>query len=315
MTQISATVIADSIGEHAPRLTTLEWVYPRWIHAEGRTHRVLRELEGLDIEVRTPSPMEDPALSRNAASSRAIPVKRMIADVLANPAVPLWWGANEKGMQSTAELTGEALIQARATWFRALGYAVSQAERLAEIGAHKQLVNRILEPFTHIKVVVSGTKWSNFLALRLHKDAEPHIRMLAEAARDALAASSPKELEPGQWHVPYVRPEDFKDAAEVCDNPEFGGGMADLLLPLSVARCASVSYDTVDGFKMTLERACALYQKLVGSTPMHASPTEHQATPQHAKLSRGKVVFKGDHGGNFGPAWVQLRKTLKGECQ
>ena len=103
MTTISAKVIADSIGEHAPRLTTLLLRYPRWIHAEGRTHRVMRICEDMEVEVRTPSFMEDPDLSRNASSSRAMPVEKLIKDVLDDPAVPLFWGANQKGMQGDEE--------------------------------------------------------------------------------------------------------------------------------------------------------------------------------------------------------------------
>ena len=317
MTTIKAEIIADSIGEHAPRFTSILAEYPRWIHAEGRTHRVLcvgeDEIinaageEGLPAyyeDVRTPSPMEDANLSRNAASSRAIPVERMIKAVLADPAAPLYWGANQSGMQASRELEGVALEQAKAEWFRALGDAVMHAGNLVKIGAHKQIVNRVLEPYSHIKVIYSGTEWSNFFALRLHQDAEPHIRMLAQAMKAAMDASTPKLLQPGEWHLPLT---DY--------DPKFAHKRLTQLdfIKLSVARCASVSYKTVEGFDMTLERAVALHDKLVAGSPMHASPAEHQATPQGARLSRGKVKFEGDEGGNLGAGWRQYRKTLVGE--
>ena len=109
-------------------------------------------------------------------------------------------------------------------------------------------------------------------------------------------------LEPGQWHLPYVREDDWPNTpGEPDDVPD--------MLKLSVACCASVSYNTVDGLVMTLDRATKLYDKLVGSTPMHASPLEHQA-----KVPGRAQDYHSNLGGNLGAGWVQLRKTIPGEA-
>ena len=313
MTTIFAQVIADSVGQHAPRLTTLLLRYPRWIHAEGRTHRAIRIGEDMEIDLRTPSLMEDANLSRNASSSRALPVAKLIADVTDDPAVPLYWGANQPGMQAGEELTGTALEDARTEWFRALGDAVMRAQNLAKIGAHKQIVNRVLEPFSHITVVVTGTKWENFFALRMHPAAEPHIRLLAERMYEAMKASTPTLLKDGWWHLPFVRQEDHDFLAVHVrgDDPyEVSERIDRLGLKLSVARCASTSYKTVDGFDMTLDRAESLHDKLITADPPHASPCEHQATPTGYN-PRSKRTKPANLGGNLGREWVQYRKQVE----
>ena len=221
-------------------LSTLLLRYPRYIHAELMTHRVF---------------------SRNAASSRAIPVARLIAEAEDSPATPEWWGAEQKGMQASAELPEDLREEARLTWDRARFDAITHARELASHGAHKQIVNRLLEPYIHITVLVSSTEWDNFLSLRDHPAAEPHIQRLARAIRRELDTAPITDLQPGDWHLPFV------------DEPvELG-----YALRLSTARCASTSYKTVDNFDMTLERATGLHDKLMTSVPMHASPAEHVA--------------------------------------
>lgn len=236
---ITAKVIADSIADGCPQLTTLEIRGPRFIHSEFMTHRVF---------------------SRNASSSRAIPVERMIQDVMDDPAMPIHWGKNQKGMQAGAELpSGED------QWLAARDAAVSHARMLHNSGYHKQIVNRILEPFQHINVLVTSTEWDNFFALRDHPDAQPEIQRLAQVMREAMDGSEPRELRDGQWHKPYITPDDYNHQ---CDTRV-----------VSAARCASVSYKTVDGKPMTVGRALSIFDSLTGD-PLHASPFEHIARPE-----------------------------------
>ena len=56
----SARVLLDSVSPGGVRLVTMEVRYPRFIHAEFMTHRMF---------------------SRNAGSSRALPIRKMIAAV------------------------------------------------------------------------------------------------------------------------------------------------------------------------------------------------------------------------------------------
>ena len=148
----SARVLLDSVSPGGARLVTMELRYPRFIHAEMMTHRMF---------------------SRNAGSSRAIPIKKMIAAVREDPAMPVHWGQNQSGMAARRELSGTALDAAQRVWKDALDAALAAAERLSDqdIDLHKQLVNRLLEPFAWITVIVTATEWANFFTQRLHPDA------------------------------------------------------------------------------------------------------------------------------------------------
>ncbi|MCP3017461.1 FAD-dependent thymidylate synthase [Cupriavidus basilensis] len=244
-------VVEDSISHHGVRLTTLQLRYPRFIHAEFMTHRVF---------------------SRNASSSRAIPVAKMIEQVRTNPAMPIHWGKNQPGMQANGEI--DHVPDAIAQWRYAASQAADRALEMTALGLHKQVANRILEPFQWISVVVTATEWENFFELRDHADAQPEIRYLAgmmrqamddsisvERARDRLVATS--------WHLPYVT---TRERAQYHDNPTF-------LAKLSTARNARTSYLTHDGVRPDPEKDLGLFERLVGSRPLHSSPTEHVGYP------------------------------------
>jgi thymidylate synthase ThyX len=192
-------------------------------------------------------------------------------------------------------------VDHEAAWTHAMTQMIALARAYSSAGYHKQVVNRLLEPFSHINVLVSATEWSNFFALRDHEDAEPHIHLLAQRMKDAMAASKPKPLTFGEWHLPFVTEYEMQHMGGASISDPFNHP----LIKLSVARCASTSYMTVDGQPMTLERATALHDKLVSSTPLHASPCEH--------------VAETDIGGHLGQCgnfrgFGQYRKMLPNEC-
>lgn len=253
---ISATIIADSVASNGARIVTIECQYPRFIHGEVMTHRVF---------------------SRNAMSSRAIPVAKMIEQVRTNPAMPVHWGANQSGMQANAELADKT--EAQQTWKRAARQAADIAEHLAAIGLHKQVANRILEPFQWMRTIITATEWDNFFALRAHPDAQPEFQALALAMREAMSASAPvpRQWAHGHcqegWHLPYVQEGERKLFP------------VNLLTKISAARCARVSYLTHDGQSPDVVKDLELFDRLVGSTPLHASPIEHQASPFQSRFS------------------------------
>jgi hypothetical protein len=265
---IKATVIEDSIGEHGIRLTTLALAYHRYIHGEFMTHRVF---------------------SRNASSSRAIPVMTIIKQVWNDPVIPVHWGANMPGMQAKEELTGWRKAVARKLWKGAAKVACVIAYGMTKAGLHKQVANRILEPWQQMHVIVTATEWENFFNLRDHPDAQPEIRILAARINLAMASSIPTFREFGGWHLPYV------SSGERCVHPLLD------LIKMSAARCARVSYLTHDGKKPDPIKDIALYDRLVGSVPIHASPVEHQATP---------YLSSQDWCANF-RGWEQHRQTVE----
>lgn len=283
---ISAKTLRYSRAPSGILLPTMELLYPRFIHAEFMTHRVL---------------------SRNASSSRAIPVERLIKAILEDPAMPIHWGKNQPGMQAHEELGGLERAQARRIWLEAMHEAVRFARAMHDLGAHKQIVNRLLEPFAHIRVVMTGDL-TNFFGLRRHPDAQPEIRALADAMWEALQDAEPQDLALGEWHLPYVLDEEI----------DAHGGLSDptgILRKVSAARCARTSYKTHDGRVSEIDEDVGLYERLVGGVPLHASPTEHQATPDYVwnHASDGTPVWARPdlHGNLFG--WRQNRKYLPNE--
>lgn len=271
---IMARVVCDSVNPDGDRLTTVEAVFNRWILAELNTHRML---------------------SRNSASSRAIPVKRVIRQVWANPATPVHWGSNQAGMQARSELSGWRRALAGRLFRAARLPAIAFAWLLSRVGLHKQVVNRILEPWVWHTAVVSATEWGNFFGLRLHPDAQPEFQELAGCIRDAMDASVPQRLEWGVWHQPYLEPEDWVTAAS---HPEWASSpvLPDTVF-MSVARCAAVSY-VRQGERRDPTKDLDLSTRLRDSG--HWSPFEHvaQAEPGESGNFRG---FK------------QLRKFYPGE--
>lgn len=258
---ITARVEADSVVEGRPdlRIASVVVHFPRYILAEVNTHRVF---------------------SRSFSSSRAIPVKRMIAKIRSDPAMPMHWGINRAGMQAVEEATGLRLTLIRSLWISGMWIMTTLALLAARLGIHKQVVNRMVEPWAHVTGIITSTEWANFFELRRHKDADPTFRALADAIYDALLASRPKVLRPGEWHLPFVDTFDEADIARIVRNGQHPiEWIKSYLMTISTARCARSSYDNFDGKRSTLDQDQALCDKLAASVPKHMSPFEHQATP------------------------------------
>lgn len=305
---IEAKVIADSIGVQAPRLITFEVEYPRIIHAELMTHRVF---------------------SRNASSSRAIPVDRMLRRIENDPAQPVEWRMNEPGMQGYT--VAPAHIAEEATRLTLLGrdFMMNIARQMEALGLHKQHVNRETERWQHIKVVITSSQWMNWFGLRDHEAADPTIAALARAMRAAMEASAPQFLRQGEWHLPYITEHDAERAKAFLTN----AGRSDLavvkflkrmsvarsdlavvecLKRMSVARCGRVSYNNFKGEVPEVASDLALFEKLVVAQPVHASPSEHQASPDFklgASTDRWSAPER--HGNLTG--WLQFRKFIPHE--
>lgn len=317
----SAKVVADSVSPTGKRLTTLEVVFPRMILSEFNTHRML---------------------SKNSASSRAIPVVKQIRKIMDYPYIPNTVGVNQSGMQATTFLQGHDLIQAQqnvivkrdravvgaledlagaeyvrsafgehfpsimAEGFRDDDFAVvenilnyysatakEEDQPAGFLNIHKQTVNRYLEPFMWHTVVVTATEWDNFFALRIHGDAQPEICLPAELIRDAMETSTPRFLNYGEWHLPFVQDDErHLITPETIEDWKY----------VSSGRCARVSYETHDGKRDIVKDIELSKERLVPHG--HMSPLEHVATPveDDSEIDTGNFV-----------GWLQFRKTIQFE--
>lgn len=319
---VYAKVIADSVSPDGQRITTVELRYWRAIHAEIMTHR---------------------DRARNAASSRAIPFYRVSKErktkeeveeigglvigheesddglyfyvvpnctyvmLSTNPYIPEFIGAEQKGMQSGEQLSANELTMVRTRICEMLDYSLDRCKRLYDMGVHKSIINRYLEPWSYITVVMTATEWKNFFRLRIHPKAEKHFNQIANLTRDAINASTPVQIGVGGWHLPYVDRHEPITIGEETWNA-IGDSIA-VLKQVSAARCARVSYLTHDG-KRDMQADINLFNTLMkppviddrDDDVIHSSPLEHVATP----------IGIGQWSGPFN-GWGQFRKEYANE--
>jgi hypothetical protein len=249
----------------------------------------------------------------------------MIEEIIKTPFMPWHWSKNQKGMQADEECNQQVLVDwdceidredwlsREDAWLSARNSASHMAQRFMEAGYHKQVVNRLLEPFMWIDVIITSTDWSNFEWLRNHSDAEPHLQDWAKLCMDAIRSCEVTELSPDEWHLPYITGEDreaaYMEFGETVEGGYFGW---EWLRKISAARCARISYKPFDGdpsYKRELER----YAGLVSSDHIHASPMEHQAVPDTGFMRGTTQKFDNPelHGNLDG--WIQYRKLIPGE--
>lgn len=298
---ISAKIIADSVNSSGDRITSYELEYPRWILAEVDTHRML---------------------SKNTASSRAMPVDSVLDQVENSPAMPVEWGANNPGMVSRTLLDDLKAKAAAGLWRAAAHAAASFARVLGDkfgLNVHKQNVNRLIETFTMSKTVMTGTEYANFFNLRNHGDAQPEFHELAKCMQQARDQSVPVKLFPGQWHLPYV---------DLVEGKYYASGVEldlETAKKVSASCCAQVSYRKLDD---SVDKAVRVFDMLNLSDPeyrqKHSSPIEHQATPMDdysrpfsadtwqpgvTHVRRDGSLWSGNLRG-----WVQYRQLIPNEA-
>lgn len=266
---IKAVVVADSVNPHGHRLMTYLMTYPRFIHSELMTHRVL---------------------SRNSSSSRAIPIRTIMKEVLTNPALPVYWGGHKKGMQAGEELTGISRWLAEKLWRWGRFPAVALAFIADKLGLHKQISNRLMEPWMYMTVLVSATEWTNFFKLRLF-NAQPEFMVLARKALIARTNSVPVKRKFGEWHFP--------DETNGC-RYLLECGSEDMAMARAAAKAARTSY-TQFAEELRASTASRIHDAMARDG--HMSPFEHTA----------RAVEDDKDCGNF-KGWCQYRKVFPNEA-
>lgn len=262
---IDAEILLDSVNPVGCRITTWKLTFNRFILSEFNTHR---------------------KISRNSASSRAIPSNLMIKAINDNPALPIHWGKLQKGMQADEELSEKEKTDALEIWLEARDNAVESVQKLLQIGLHKQVANRLLEPWMHQIVLMTATDMDNFFALRAEEHAQPEFRKLAYQMLDLYNANPPKRLAAGEWHIPFS--DKYCDGLSITDK-----------LKVCTARAARVSYKNFEG-EIDHQKDFDLHDRLISQG--HVSPTEHAA----------RALSDNSCSGNF-TGWLQYRKLLTGE--
>ena len=250
----SCKILKDSINICGDRLTTMEVTFPRIVLSEFNTHRVF---------------------SRNSASSRAIPIEKIIKRIVDDPFVPEYWGKNQSGMSAFSVI--EEVDEAKKLWIETRDLMIGQVRKFLALGVHKQLVNRLLEPWCFQTCIVSSTTWDNFFNLRCDKNAQPEIRTIAEMMRDEYNSNVPELLVDGEWHLPLM--DDIEELRNNFNEEE--------LRKICVGRLCRVSYLTHNGVRDPNEDI-KLCNNLMNNG--HMSPFEHCAVSLGEPIQHGNFV-------------------------
>lgn len=316
---ISARVVAKSISAYSGQeIVTWEYDAPKSILSEINTHSIL---------------------VKNAQSSRAVPIKRVIEQIRTNPVTPVHWGSNKPGMVAGEEIDSVVKypdekydyinLSKEEAWLQTARDVAELQECWEEAGYHKQIVNRIGEAFTFVRGVITGTEIDNFFHLRYHKDADPYMYELAKCMWEAYEQAEAEVLYEGEWHTPYVEHSRLRDKSPLSygsyeynehDNVSYWIPITlEQALKNSSAACGQVSYRKLDTSKETVER---VWNNLMGGETIHASVTCHQASPINEYLQSDRYLLPEgathiDREGNVWSAqfkhWIMHRKTIENE--
>lgn len=259
-------------------MITLKLEMPRIILAELNTHKIL---------------------VRNCQSSRAVPIKSAIQQLISgNNFVPSYWGRKKSGMSASEENNelvslGETITTREEIWYNAMCNAIEFAEAYDEANYHKQVAGRLLEPFMMVRVLLSGTEWDNLFNLRTHSTAEPHFRDLAIKIYNAIRESDGIVLNHGEWHLPYIK------YSRDCNGRIIYLSQNDKVLTLEDARNISLSCSAQTSYRKhddSVDKADDIVGKLFGlDSPVHASPAEHIATPMERTTGVEILKFNGKY--------------------
>jgi hypothetical protein len=164
-------------------------------------------------------------------------------------------------------------------------YALEGTRLLHEMGVHKQDLNRPVEAWLRVSVLVTGTQffWENFFELRNHEAAQPAFREYAAAMEQLYRSTPAQPIELGAWHKPWP----------------------DLDIYENTARAAGISYKnhTKD---LDYARRKQVHDDLIAARPMHGSPLEHCALAVKPGMLLGTYDYKLQVFDHFSPG-----RTLK----
>ena len=218
-----------------------------------------------------------------------MPTAKLIDMVRNEPVVPVHWGQNQAGMVAKTQIDDTLAAFAETNWIEAALFAANTAQLLADIGVHKQVVNRVLEPFMWSETIITATEWDNFFNLRLADDAQPEIQALAKAIRKAMDESVPVQR---MFHLPYLREDELDDNSFPTYSQK---------AKISAARCARVSYLNHNKQTPSAKEDLKLADRLIEAG--HMSPFDHQA------MFNGEESYRNENR-NF-RSWKPYRSILE----
>ena len=222
------------------------------------------------------------ALSKSSARSQYAPLSRFVEQTKLHTFYPSWVGRNDSDMKTGSELGEENEERFRYEWMLGASVMCGIAETADKLSVHKQIANRLMEPFQYVTTLVSATEWTNFFKVECASN-QHEMKALAYKMLSAYVESKPEK---NDNHIPFG------------DQMDHGLSAVEKRL-IACARCARIGYDNYDGTRDTDED---LRQAERLMTPGSYHVFEHVA---QAHINDTFI-------GNF-RGWVQQRKKIVGE--
>jgi thymidylate synthase ThyX len=198
------------------------------------------------------------AFSRNAQSSRGIPFTRLLERATY---IPESFPINKPGMspENYIDKTHPDYQTLCNLWIKARTLAIETANTMYLHEVHKEIINRVIQPYCYITGIITATDWDNFIELRTASSTQEDTRKVAIRVREII---NDMQFMNQMWHIPYV--DTMNEKMPINDS-----------LLISAARCARVSYLNHNNEKNNHEKDMKLANQLL--TDKHMSPFEHQA--------------------------------------
>ena len=329
MKKISAKIIADSMNPQGNRIVSFILTYPRIIHGELMTHRMFSRNSASSraipfnkmIEMAESDPFIPIAWQSKHTGMQG--TYYLDGDSEQKLLINKWLEARDLAVQQAKLLDNSNVTKQLCNrllepfmWHTVLVTA-TEFDNFFELRCPKYQtpVSQSVEPqksWRDLTEVHSNPE--NLERLEANKDnwifkmqhslsaAEIHIQALAEAMWDAMNESIPKQLRPGDWHIPFRDKFDIEKLKEL-ENKYQTKDRTRLAIKVCVARCARLSYATYDG-KIDYEKDIALHDQLLAAH--HMSPFEHccRVLTEEEYNTLGKMVLNPKNGYVFENGWV-----------
>lgn len=330
MKKISAQIIADSVNTQGDRITTYILTFPRFILAELNTHRMFSRnsasSRAIPFDKMVKMVEEDPFIPiawqkghKGMQGNEYWGKEDWVVDQpnvsqinVHNCAIGNWLQARDNAVSLAKQLNSKNITKQLCNrllepymWHTCLltatefeNFFKQRCPRYElEIKSNDTLVGQ--ECYRSKKDFCSESGISVGLIdwFLINKgQAEIHMQALAEAMWDAMNESTPKLLQPKEWHLPFgdkINEQEILnnwDQYTYADNMAIAETMSLIKRRVATARCARISYMTFDS-EIDYKKDLKLHNDLQDNG--HMSPFEHCARAmtiaEYSTFVKGKL--------------------------
>lgn len=337
--KIEAKVIRDSINSINGRITTMVITFPRIILAEFNTHRVFSRnsasSRAIPFEKMVKAIEENPFIPiafqkdhkgmqgteyfekedhNNQRKNWQYRAMKRCEEARLNASSGL---TKQLVNRSLEEFMWHTVIVTATEWENFFALRCPRYEDIYVKGKFYRSWKDYLQHIEDTMTLAYANSLDTIGRLKQNKgQAEIHMMALAEAMWDAYNESTPKQLQSGEWHLPYneeivelmKKDGTFKSYLQDLYEEEIEGVDDNAWstrhkVQASSMMAARTSYTVVgeDQKEWTFDKYLQNAEKLESADPIHASPFEHCALCDTSR----------DRSRNFSGGWIQYREIVE----